>query len=304
MKVLLSKKKLFGELRNILLVVFGTLLLAFGTAVFIIPFDLVTGGMAGISIVLARVLPFDLTVDVYVTILTWTLFLLGLFALGRGFALKTLVSSIFYPTALSLFLRLATPDVMGGFLYLKSSPHGELSLLVSAIFGGILVGAGCAVTFLGGGSTGGTDILAFVFCKIFKRAKSSVVIFIIDALIVLIGAFVVGDLIVTLLAISSAFVAALVIDYVFLGSSKAFVANVVTDKSEEINKEVIDKLERTTTMINVVGGYSGKGKQLIVVSFTIREYSELMSIISRIDRNAFVTISRAHEINGEGWTRE
>jgi len=187
----LTRQELLHLIKNILLVVIGTAILAFGSAVFIVPFELVTGGMSGIAIILVELLPFSLSVDVYITILTWALFLLGLLVLGRDFALKTLVSTIVYPLFFSLFMRLAAPDVLGGFLYLKAMTHGNVNLLIAAIFGGIFVGTGCAVSFLGGGSTGGVDIIAFSICKLFPRVKSSVVIFAVDAVIVL-GAGVTG----------------------------------------------------------------------------------------------------------------
>ena len=299
----LSRQELWLLLKNIFLTVLGTAVLAFGSAVFIIPFDLITGGMSGIAIILVELIPFEVSVDVYITILTWILFLLGLFVLGRDFALKTLVSTIVYPLFFSLFLRLAAPDVLGGFLYLKSMTHGNVNLLIAAIFGGIFVGTGCAVTFLGGGSTGGTDIIAFSLCKIFKRLKSSVVIFIVDVAIVVLGMFITKDLVITLLAVSSAFTAALVIDYIFVGSSKAFIAQIISDKYEKINEQIIERLERTTTILDAMGGYSKTQKKVVTVSFSIRQYSELMNIIHKTDKNAFVTISRAHEINGEGWTK-
>ena len=299
----LSRQELWLLLKNIFLTVLGTAVLAFGSAVFIIPFDLITGGMSGIAIILVELIPFEVSVDVYITILTWILFLLGLFVLGRDFALKTLVSTIVYPLFFSLFLRLAAPDVLGGFLYLKSMTHGNVNLLIAAIFGGIFVGTGCAVTFLGGGSTGGTDIIAFSLCKIFKRLKSSVVIFIVDVAIVVLGMFITKDLVITLLAVSSAFTAALVIDYIFVGSSKAFIAQIISDKYEKINEQIIERLERTTTILDAMGGYSKTQKKVVTVSFSIRQYSELMNIIHKTDKNAFVTISRAHEIIGEGWTK-
>lgn len=298
----LTQQELIQIIRNVLLTVFGTIVLAFGVAVFIVPFELITGGISGLALILETVIPYEISVDVYVTILTWSFFLLGLIVLGRDFALKTLISTIVYPVALSLFLRLSSPDVLGGFFYLGSMEHGELHLLIAAVFGGVFVGAGCAITFLGGGSTGGVDILTFIICKIFKRAKSSVVIFIIDASIVVFGMIVTKDLVITLLAVSSAFVSAFVIDYVFVGSSKAFVANIVSDKYEEISDHVIKTLDRTTTVIDAIGGYSGKPKKIVMVSFTVRQYSELMNIIYKTDKNAFVTINQAHEINGEGWT--
>lgn len=300
----LSKQEILQIIKNVLLTIVGTIVLAFGVAVFIVPFELITGGVSGLALIFEAVVPLEISIDLYVTILTWALFLLGLFILGRDFALKTLISTIVYPIALSLFLRLCEPDVLDGFFNLSSMTHGNINLIVAAIFGGVFVGAGCAITFLGGGSTGGVDILTFIICRIFKRAKSSVVMFVIDASIVIFGMFITKDLVVTLLAVSSAFVAAVVIDYVFVGSSRAFVANIVSDKYKDISEQVIKQLDRTTTVVDAVGGYSGEQKKIVMVSFSIRQYSELMNIIYKYDKYAFVTISSAHEINGEGWTRE
>ena len=79
-------------------------------------------------------------------------------------------------------------------------------------------------------------------------------------------------------------------------------AYIVTDKAEELNRAVIERIDRTTTIINAVGGYSGKDKKLVMVSFHLRQYSDFLAVVASVDRFAFVTIHRAHEINGEGWT--
>ena len=298
-----SRAELLRQLKKLLLVIVGTLTIAFGFAVFIIPFDLVTGGVTGIAIVIDNLLPEGiLSVDIIIAILTWALFFVGLLVLGRDFALKTLVSTIVYPMGVSLFGLMLNEEFLDGFFYLQGSEHAQISLMLGALIGGACVGVGCALTFFGGGSTGGLDIIAFVICKHFKRIKSSTLIFILDATAVVLGMFVIGDLVITLLGILSAFVAALVIDRIFVGSSRAFTAEIVSEKYEEINSLIINELERTTTIMDAVGGYSGAQKKLMKVTFTIRQYSELLNIINKTDKRAFVTIHRAHEINGEGWT--
>lgn len=300
----ISKAEWFGYAKNIILTVVGTLILAAGTAIFIVPFDLVAGGVSGVAIIIHRLIPSEVvTIDLIVTVLTWGLFFVGLLVLGRSFALKTLISSIVYPVGLSLFLKLTDPTVFGGFFSLQSSVHSDIALLLGATLGGVLVGAGCAVTFLGGGSTGGVDILAFSLCKAFKKWKSSVVIFVIDAAVVALGMFIIGDFVLSLLGILSAFISAVMVDKVFLGGSRAFIAQIVTDQYEEINASVIERLERTTTIVNVTGGYTGEEKKMVLVSFTMSQYAELVNIINKADKTAFVTVHRAHEINGEGWTR-
>ena len=300
----MSKAELFRICKNFGLTFLGTLVLAFGTAVFLVPYSLVSGGMSGIAIVLDLLIDVEfITVDLIVAVLSWTLFFVGLIFLGRDFALKTLVSTVVYPPALSLFLLLVSPDVFGGYFYLAGSEHPEIAFIIAALVGGALVGAGCALAFLGGGSTGGVDIFAFVICKLFPRLRSSKVIFIIDATIVALGAIVTRNMIVSLLGITTALVASLVIDKLFLGGSRAFVASIISEKYEEINCLVIERLDRTTTITDVTGGYSGAPKHLITVSFTMRQYSELINIINTADKSAFVTVHSAHEINGEGWTR-
>lgn len=300
----LEKKEIWNQVRNILLVVAGTIVLAFGTAVFILPFNLVAGGMSGLAIVIDALIPAEfLTVDLIITILTWGLFLLGFLIFGKDFAAKTLISAIVYPVGTSLFLKLTEPDVLGGLFCLAQSPYDELPLILAATVGGALVGAGCAITFFGGGSTGGTDIIAFILCKIFKRLKSSTAMFLTDVTIVLLGVFLTKDLILSLLGVVSAMIIAIMIDKIFLGGTSAFVAQIVTDYGEEVNRAIIDDANRTTTIFEVKGGYSGKNKQMLTITFSIRHYALLMDIVHRVDPAAFITVWRAHEIRGEGWTK-
>lgn len=313
MNIKLDKTELLLQLKNLGLVILGTLVLAFGCAIFVVPFDLVTGGVTGFSIVVDNVLkmpPVDIPImgeipfiDIIVAVVTWGLFFLGLIFLGKDFALKTLVSTIVYPVSLYLFGLLVSPDVLGGFFCIKDNPeYASISLIFAVLFGGLCVGTGCALTFLGGGSTGGMDILAFMICKVFKKWKSSAVIFAIDAAIVLLGMFDSGDLILTLLGVTSAWITAMVIDRIFIGSGQAFTAQIVSDKHEELNIAIREEVRRTTTMLVGYGGYSGQPKTILSVTFTMSQYADLMRVIKHIDPTAFVSISRAHEINGEGFT--
>ncbi len=302
---MLKKYEFLPILKNIGLTILGTLILAFGTAVFIIPFDLVVGGMSGFAIVIDKVVPFEfVTVDLLITIMTWSLFLVGFLVLGKSFAAKTLISTIIYPPFITLFSKLASPNVLNGVFYLENSPHGDIVLIIAALFGGVLIGFGCALAFLGGGSTGGTDVIAFVVCKFAKKLRSSVVIFIVDSLPIVLGIFILNDLILTLIGIISVFVSALMVDKIFVGGQKALTAQIISEKYNEISQEIIEKLERTTTLVEVTGGYSKTPKIMLMVTFSMRQYSELLNIVNRIDKNAFVTVHIAHEINGEGWTYE
>lgn len=288
--------------KNLYLVVLGSVILAFGTSLFTIPFDLVAGGVTGIAIALDGVINSEvLTVQLMITILTWALFFLGFLVLGKRFAAKTLVSTIVYPLAVSLFSVLASPDVLGGYFDLKSSSHGEIALLLAALAGGVLIGLGCAITFLGGGSTGGLDVIAFIVCKFFPRLKSSYMIFVFDASVVIFGIFAINDIVVSLLGIMTAFVVALVIDRVFLGGERGLLAEIVTEKSEELTDCIINKLHRTTTIVAAKGGYSGKQLSVVKVYLKMSEYTALYDLVRATDKRAFITVGKAYEIRGEGW---
>ncbi len=302
LKIKYSRSELLIQIKNLALVIFGTLVLAFGCAIFVVPFNLVSGGVTGISIIVNEIIKGAIPIDIVIGVITWGMFFLGLIFLGWDFAIKTLASTLIYPPAISLFMLLISPDILGGVFDLTLSPHANIALIISSLFGGLCIGTGCALTFLGGGSTGGVDIIAFILCKYLKKWKSSTVIFIIDAITVVLGLFVIKDLILTLLGIISAWIGAMVIDRIFIGSGQAFTAQIVSDKFEEINLAVRNEIRRTTTMFVATGGYSGEPKTVLSVTFTMRQYAALMSVIKRIDSTAFVSISRAHEINGEGFT--
>ena len=293
------ENKIKSLAKNILLTVIGTLILAFGTAVFIVPFDLVAGGVSGLSIVISRSVGSFLSVDLLITLLTWGLFFVGLLLLGKDFAAKTLLSSIIYPLGIIAFGKLTEIR----FFDLTQSAYPETAVLLAALFGGVTMGAGCAVTFLGGGSTGGVDVVAFALCKHFKKLKSSAVIFAIDGAIVVLGAFAIGDLSLTLLGMITALVGALAVDKIFLGGKSAFTAQIISSRPDKINRLVIEKLGRTATFSDVVGGYSKKPMKMLTVSFSYSQYSLLMRIIAESDEKAFVTVNKAYRIGGEGWSR-
>ena len=289
MKMKLDKTALLLQMKNLGLVILGTLILAFGCAIFIVPFKLVTGGVTGLAIVIDSLLnigPVNIPligeipfIDIIVAVITWGLFFLGLVVLGWDFAIKTLTSTIIYPIALPLFGLLVSPDVFNGVFDLAASEYAGIGLILSALFGGLCVGAGCALTFLGGGSTGGVDIIAFIICKYVKSLKSSTVIFIVDTTAVILGLFVIHDLILTLLGVISAWIAATVIDRIFIGSSSAFTAQIVSEKYEELNLAIREEVRRTTTMLVGYGGYSREPKTVLSVTFTMRQYADLMNVI-------------------------
>ncbi len=304
MALKINKYDILKILKHFFFVALGTLILAFGTAVFLVEYDLVTGGVSGFAIVLNEIWPNS--EDFYITVLTWGLFLLGWIFLGHNFAAKTLLSTILYPFMYMACRLLVDPDLnlFNGYFIIHKAAYQDIAVFIAATLGGACVGVGCALAFKGGGSTGGVDVIAFLVCKIFKKLKSSYVIFAIDATIITLGIFVIQDMVLSLLGIVSAFLCALMIDKVFLGNDGAYVAQIVSDEYEIISKGIIRQLDRTATIVDVMGAYSKQPKKMLIVSFSMREYSDLVNIINHADPGAFMTVTRAHENHGEGWTTE
>ena len=322
-KELKGKRAIKRAMVNTLYVVIGAVAMALGVGMFLKPFNLVTGGVSGLSIAIYNITGSfsflqisgnDYTMEFFTTVITWALFFIGFIFLGKRFALKTLISSVCFTLFLPVVTTLATSErFFGGMFNLKNyvisadgavSPGGEYAAaIIAAVFGGLLIGIGCALTFRGGGSTGGLDVLALIVVKYAKRTKSSVMVFVFDAAVVVIGIFAVKNLIMSLLGVTSAFVVAFVIDKVFIGEKKAFIANIISDEHTKIRKAIISKLDRTCTIIEAKGGYTDTKRPIIMVSFTMPEYATLLAIVDSIDKNAFITIHRAQEINGEGFTK-
>lgn len=307
------KYKMKKLVRQIGMVFCSAFILAVAVELFIANFGLVSGGVTGISIVLERVFR-DFTdasgaqildAEFWITSLTWIFFFLGLILVGKKFAMNTLLFTIFYPGCIYLVESFIKWEVFGGYFTSiadKSYGNYQIGLILAAIVGGAMVGLALAIAFKAGSSTGGVDIISFAICKIFPKIKISRVTLLIDASIVVLGMFVIQDFVISLLGIISAAVTSFVLDKVFLGGDRAFIAQIVSEKHDDIRSAIRDDMDRTSTIFDCVGGYSGENKKMVMVSFTMSQYAKLMEIIEKIDESAFVTVHRAHEINGLGFT--
>lgn len=293
-KSTLTKKTIMTNLWHCVLMVLGNACLAFGTAMFLLPFEIVTGGVSGLALILSMFLPLD--TKLLITILTWAMFLIGLLLLGVKFSLKTLISTIVYPPLVYLFGLIRDNNA---WMQLVNDTTGKL---LAGIFGGFFVGAGCGITFTGGGSTGGVDCLSLALNK-YTKIKASVASFIIDSSIIVGGLISYKDFTVALIGILSAFICATAIDRIFLGNSQSFIAFIVSSKYKEINEAINSKLERGTTLIHSEGGYTGNETKMIQVAFERKEHSDLQAIVAKIDPEAFMSIVHAYEVNGYGFKR-
>ena len=172
LKMTALEKKFF--FKNLFQIIFGCICLAFGTAIFLTTLNIVAGGLSGIAIIIQFFIGDKFfggqSIDIFVFVLTWALWILGLLLVGKKFAIKTLVASIVYPLALSLFLRVPAfiqlADMIAYYgMETKEAAVPIGNLLICGIFGGVFIGLGVALNFSGGGSTGGVDVFIAILHK-------------------------------------------------------------------------------------------------------------------------------------------
>lgn len=305
------KKQDFRKLaKQSLMVLASAFILALAVELFIANFGLVSGGVTGISIVLERIflnVAPGLDAEFWITLLTWIFFFLGLIFVGKAFAAKTLLFTIVYPLCLHLIEWFLGLEFFGDYFTKISDTSGEtyqIGLILAAVVGGAMVGLAIAIAFMADSSTGGVDIISYAICKFFPKIRLSHVTLLIDACIVISGMFIIQNFVISLLGIISAAVTSFMIDKVFLGGSRAFIAQIVSEKHEDIRNAIRDEMDRTSTIFDCIGGYSGEDKKMLMVSFTMSQYAQIMSILDRIDPKCFVTVHRAHEIGGLGFSIE
>ena len=292
----MTKKQKQDMLKRVLQVVIGTIILAFGQAIFIEQCALVIGGVASIGNIINHFINTPYTVRVTVVVLNVVCFLIGLIFFGKKFSAKTLISTIVYIIAYPLVSYLMQTDIAA---FLRMPFDGNLdsytTLLLAGIFGGMVSGVGIAFCFLGGGSTGGVDVFAILFAKV-TRTKVPLWMFIIDAVVVFLGYIILGkgNVIYFLICVLSALSNSLTTEMILSKQNNSYVVSIVSEKWEEINSFILEELDRGSTLIDIVGGYTMKSHRMIQAAISRDQYSLLLSKISEIDKDAFDTINSAH----------
>ena len=269
------------------IVIIGNFLLAAGVVLFILPNDVLTGGVAGIAVALFPI--FHIPTDLMINALTIALVVLGALTLGKQFAIKTLLSTICYPVFISV---------------LSSSVHAiEITdnQLLASIYGGVLMGAGVGLVFRTGASTGGMDIPPLIVNKITKWPLPTLVL-VTDGLTVLLGALVYG-VEAALIGIISVWLSSYVIDKTMMfGGQATKNVMIISKHQEEILQVIYQDLGRGATILEAKGSYTSENRPVLMVCVSKKQYPLLSHEISRIDPEAFVIVMDANEVQGYGFS--
>lgn len=295
---LMTKKEKMSLVRNSLQIIMGTLILAIGQVLFIEQCSLVTGGLASIGNIINKFFPSQYTVSITVVVLNILCFLVGSIFIGKTFAAQTLLSTLFYTLLYPVISALMSNNLLP---FLQFNEMNDLNLLLAGLFGGVISGIGIGICMGAGGSTGGIDVFAILISKI-TRIKVSVLVFIIDGTIVLLGfIFIKPDFVYFLICVLSSICCSASLEFVFTRKNNCYVVDIISKEWKAINDFIIINLERGSTIVNVQGGYKFEDYRMIQAAISRNQYALLLDKISEIDQSAFVIVSSAREVNGEGF---
>ncbi len=278
------------------LIVLGSLILAAGYVFFISPNMIVPGGVFGISIVIHYVTkglfafaPEGFPIGLTGLILNIPLTIIGVKILGPRFGVKTVVGFVLA----SVFI-----DVLSYFW--GDKPLVADDVLLSAVFGGVLVGFGLGLIFRSKATSGGSDIIAMIFAKYTRLPVGQLLIYV-DSVIVLLGLVVFRDWKIPLYSWIVIFITGKVIDVVLQGVSYDKTMFIISDKADEIKEVILSDLNRGGTFIQGNGMFNNNPKSIIFTVVSRKEMGMLLDFIRDIDPEAFVTVLNANEILGKGF---
>ncbi len=270
------------------LVLAGALLQAVALRLFLVPANLASGGISGISQLINHYTGWPIGLMVFIGNLP--LFLLGWRYLGgRRFVLRTVVAVAAY----SLFTDLL--------LLLPFFPKNGITddLVLNSLYGAVASGIGYGLVYRGQGTSGGSDILARILNR-WRGIPMTQSYLMTDTLVILAAGFVFGWQ-KALYAIIVLYVSGLVVDSTLEGAGTVRTALIVSDQSATVSQRILSEMERGVTILNGTGGYTGAARPVIYCVVNRSEIQQLKTIVHETDPKAFMVIGQAHEALGEGF---
>lgn len=292
-----TKEKLFSKewFRAYSLILIGSFILAAGFVLFIDPHRIAPGGVYGIGIIVHYLTkglfswaPEGFPIGTVGLLLNIPLTIIGIKLLGPRFGVKTVIGFVLTSAFIDL-LHMA----------LGYEPLVD-DMLLSSVFGGVLIGYGLGLIFKSKATSGGSDIIAMIIAKYTRLPLGQLMIYV-DSTIVLLALVAFKDWKIPLYSWVVIYVTGKVIDMTIQGVSYDKALFIITDHYEEVRQKIITDIERGGTLINVKGMYSGEDKKMIFTNVSRREVHMLKDYIQEIDPRAFITVIDANEILGNGF---
>ncbi len=272
------------QLASAVQIALGCALGALAYPLFLVPNHIAPGGLTGLATVLNYL--FHWPVGTTSLVMNVPLFIIGYRAMGRVFVIRSLVATVLFSVLIDL---------------IPLPPMTEQPLL-GAVFGGVLLGAGLGLILRGGATTGGTDMVARMIHNRFQHISVGAFLFLIDCCVVLMAGFFI-EAEYALYAFVALYAASKLIDVVMVGLTRDKACYITSTQHEQAKREIMEKLDRGVTVLHAEGGYSGQERPVLLCVLSAQELGRLKAIVREADEDAFLFISDAHEVLGEGFRK-
>ncbi len=264
----------------------GNLIVGFAVTAFAVPHGIIMGGATGIGLTISHYIPINLSV--LVLAVNAILFLMGAFVLGRTFIVTTVASTFLYPLCLSAFQMI--PGVTG----LTDN------IMLGTLFGGVLLGIGVGIIIRVGASTGGTDILALIFHK-WLHISVAALLYVVD-FAVLAGQAFFSDAEQIMYGILMLVLETFAMNRVMLMGQSQIQLFIISDRYEDIRREMLEEMDAGVTMLHIETGYGKKNQKGVLCVIPKRKLYAANELVQSLDDKAFITISQINEVRGRGFT--
>ncbi len=274
------------NIKKIATVLAGNTIYALAVSLFILPGGLITGGTTGLALVFQHQL--GIPIAAFVAVFNILMFAAGVMVLGKAFAFTTMISTFYYPFILGIF------EGLFGNVGITSDR------MLATIFAGLFIGVGIGMVIRAGASTGGMDIPPLILNK--KRNLSvSVTMSVFDSMILL-SQMIFSNKEQILYGILLVLIYTVVLDKVLLIGRNQMQVKIISEKYEEINQCIQEKMDRGTTLLASEGGHLRRASFTVLTVISNRQLSKLNELVMGIDPHAFMVINQVNEVRGRGFT--
>ncbi len=270
--------KFMKWVKNLLFLTVGAIITAFALESFLVPNNIIDGGVIGISMIVSHITKLNL--GLLILIINTPFIIMALKKMGAKFVVQTVYANII----LALFLNIFHHYKVTG------------DLLLSTVFGGMILGFGVGVILKHEGSLDGTEMLSLVVSRRFGCSVGEFIMGINVFIYLVAGKVFSWES--AMYSILTYFIASKVIDMVMEGLNSSKSVRIISDEATVIGQELIEKLDISVTYLQGIGGYTGQDKDLIYCVISRLELPKMLDIIKEIDSNAFVSVVDVHEVYG------
>ena len=295
-----SKTFVKKSIREYIWIGAGTLFAAVGIDFFLVPFKIAPGGWSGLAEVIYYLSGQRIPVGMTMLALNIPLFIIGIRSIGRAFVYRTLFATF----GISIFIDLLQPAAHFVVLKLQNSTADSRlfgDLMLYSVIGGAVMGAGLGIVFRFGATTGGSDLAARIFNRFLPNLTVGRVLFIIDAIVVVIASVAFNSFALGLYALITIFINSKAVDIFLEGINFARAILIITQKPQEIADKIMSEIGRGVTGLHGIGMFTGSEKNVLLCVLQRAEVPLLKDVVRLNDKNAFIILVDIREVLGEGF---